>query len=318
MGNSILVEGDDLRPDPSRPPRPIVMFTAVAGGYIEAMRMRLKVGRTLDRGDVDRGELDALVNEAFVKAYFPSEDPIGHRIASSRPSNSVQPHWLTIVGVVGNTPLAALAEANPTPKVYLPMSIGGGPGIPGTMLLGPNVAVMSYVVRTAIPPLGLAPAVRRAIDTVDADLALSDVRSLQDIVDRASADMAFTMVLIAIAGSVALLLGIIGIYGVMSFVVSQRTSEIGVRMALGAEPGNVARMIVRQGGAVTLVGITIGLACALATSRFIGSLLYGVSPREPAIFAVTAASLAVVALVACWVPARRAARLSPMAALRSE
>jgi len=130
--------------------------------------------------------------------------------------------------------------------------------------------------------------------------------------------MAFTMALVVIAATVALLLGVIGIYGAMSYIVSQRTAEIGVRLALGAEPGSVARMIVWQGGAVALAGIAVGLASAFAGSRLIQSLLYGVSPRDPGVFAGTTGLLLAVVLLACWLPARRAARLSPLEALRTE
>jgi putative ABC transport system permease protein len=130
--------------------------------------------------------------------------------------------------------------------------------------------------------------------------------------------MAFTMILLAIAAAVALLLGIVGIYGVMSYIVSQRTAEIGVRLALGAEPSAVAGMIVWQGGVVAIVGIALGLAGALAAGRLMASLLYRVSPRDPAVLAATTAMLLTVALVACWLPARRAARLNPLDALRAD
>ena len=149
-------------------------------------------------------------------------------------------------------------------------------------------------------------------------LAVAQVHTLQEILDRAAAQMAFTMILLAIAAAVALMLGVVGIYGVMSYIVSQRTGEIGVRLALGAEPANVAGMILRQGGGVALVGIALGLGAALAASRLMASLLYGISPREPAVFAATTLMLLVVALVACWLPARRAARLNPLEALRAE
>jgi len=162
------------------------------------------------------------------------------------------------------------------------------------------------------------PSVRRAIDGIDKNLALAQVRTLEDTLDRASAQTAFTMALLTIAASVALLLGVIGIYAVMSYVVSERTGEIGVRLALGAEPSSVARMIVGQGGIVALAGIAVGLAAAVAGSRLIASLLYGVSPRDPGVFAVTTLVLLGVALLACWLPARRAARLSPLEALRAE
>jgi len=162
------------------------------------------------------------------------------------------------------------------------------------------------------------PLVRRATNSVDPQLALAQVRTLQDVLDRASAQMAFTMVLLAIAASVALVLGVIGIYGVMSYVVTQRTGEIGVRLALGAEPATVSRMIVRQGGLVTGAGIAIGLATALAGSRLIESLLYGGSSRDPRVLAITTVTLLAVALFACWLPARRAARLNPLEALRAD
>jgi putative ABC transport system permease protein len=160
--------------------------------------------------------------------------------------------------------------------------------------------------------------VRRAIDELDPSLAIAQVRMLQDIVDRASDQMSFTMILLAIAATVALLLGAIGIYGVISYIVTQRTGEIGVRLAMGAEPSNVARMILQQGGLVTMFGIAGGLIAALAGSQLIRSLLYGVSPRDPIVFALMTVALLVVALLACWLPARRAARLTPLQALRTE
>ena len=159
---------------------------------------------------------------------------------------------------------------------------------------------------------------RRAVDGVDRDLALAQVRTLQDMLDRASAQMAFTMAVLAIAGVITMLLGVVGIYGVMSYIVSQRTGEIGVRLALGAEPRTIAALIVRQGGLVSLAGVGAGLAAAFAGSRVIESLLYGISPHDPGVFAGTAVILLVVALFACWLPARRAARLSPLEALRTE
>jgi predicted lysophospholipase L1 biosynthesis ABC-type transport system permease subunit len=162
------------------------------------------------------------------------------------------------------------------------------------------------------------PSLRRAIDDVDPQLALAQVRTLQDTLDLASAQMAFMMILLAIAAGVALTLGVIGIYGVMSYIVTQRTGEIGVRLALGAEPASVARMIVRQGALVALAGIAIGLATALAGNRLIESLLYGVSSRDLGVFATTALMLLTVALFACWLPARRAARLDPLEALRAD
>ena len=319
FGNTVRVEG---RAYADGAPPPLAVFRAVAGGFFETMGMRLLRGRLLDRGDVDRREPVVVVNDSLAKRFFPGADPIGRHIASNRPpAPAGQPSnlaWLTIVGTVSDTPMRTLAEANAIPQIYMPMSIAGGPGIPSAALTGPDIAVMSYVVRTATPPLELVPSVRRAIDTVDRKLALAQVRTLQEMVDRASAQMAFTMVLLAIAAGVTLMLGVVGIYGVMSYIVSQRTGEIGVRLALGAAPGNVARLIVRQSGVAAIAGVAAGLAAAFAGSRFIESLLYGVSARDPGIFAVTTILLLVVALCACWLPARRAAHLSPVAALRAD
>jgi predicted permease len=311
-GNTLRVQG---RTYAAGTVPPLAMFRAVAGGYFEAIGIRVLRGRGIDRSDVERGAPIVVISQALAERFFPNQDPIGERVSSNRRGTLT---WLTIVGIVSNTPMRTLAEARPMPQLYMPISIAGGPGIPRSALVGPDVAVMSYVVRSTTPPLGLLPSVRGAIDTVDKNLALAQVRTLQDTLDRASAQMAFTMVLLAIAASVTLMLGVVGIYGVMSYVVSQRTSEIGVRLALGAEPGSIAGMIVRQGGLVAIAGVAAGLATALAGGRLIESLLYDVSPHDPGVFAATTTILLVVALVACWLPARRAARLSPLEALRAD
>jgi putative ABC transport system permease protein len=316
-GNGLIVEGEAF--DPNRA-RPFVAFRAVAGGYTDVMRMPLLRGRSLTRADVDRQEPNVVVNKAFADAYFTGQDPIGRRIRSSIPPNTKlpTPPWWTIVGVVANTPTMALGEPVQIGLVFQPLSIAGGPDIPREALVGPDITAMTYIVRSSVPSSSLVTAVRRAIDEVDSNLAIAQVRMLQDIVDRASDQMSFTMILLAIAATVALLLGAIGIYGVISYIVAQRTGEIGVRLAMGAEPRSVTRMILRQGGLVTVLGITAGLIASLAGSQLIRSLLYGVSPRDPVVFSLTTVALLVIALLACWLPARRAARLSPLQALRTE
>ena len=284
------------------------------------LRTPLLRGRSLTRADIDRQENNIVVNKAIADGYFPGQDPIGRRVRSSTPPNSKlpTPPWWTIVGVVANTSTMTLGESTPIGLVFQPMSIAGGPDIPREALLGPDITAMSYIVRSSVPSSSLVPAVRRAVDRVDPNLAIAQVRMLQDIVDRASDQMAFTMVLLAIAAVVALLLGAIGIYGVISYVVTQRTGEIGVRLAMGAEPRSVAAMILCQGGVITLLGIAVGLIAALAGSQLIRSLLYGVSPRDPVVFSLTTLALLAIGLLACWLPARRAARLSPLEALRTD
>jgi predicted permease len=223
-GNGLVVEGEPF--DPNRN-RPFVAFRAVAGNYTEVMRTPLLRGRTLTRADVDRRELNVVVNKAIADGYFPGQDPIGRRIRSSVPPNSKlqTPPWWTIVGVVANTPTMALAEATPVGLMFMPMSIAGGPDVPREALLGPDVTGMAYVVRSSVPSSSLVAAVRRAVDEVDPNLAIAQVRMLQDIVDRASDQTSFTMVLLAIAAAVALLLGAIGIYGVISYIVAQRSTH---------------------------------------------------------------------------------------------
>jgi predicted permease len=316
FGNGLRVEGEV--PDPTRP-RPFVFFRGVGAGYLEAMGMRVLRGRGIDRHDVDQRESVIVVNKAFADTYFPGKDPIDQRVKSGTPPSSQPPApWLRIVGVVDNTPTIALGERTPWLQMFMPMSIAGGPEIPREALIGPDVTSMSFVVRTTASATDMTNAVRQAVDGVDPDLALAQVRTLEEIVDRASDQMTFTMVLLTIAAAVALLLGIIGIYGVVSYIVAQRTGEIGVRLAMGAEPRAVAGMILRQGGIVTLVGVAVGLTAALAGSRLIQSLLYGVGPRDPVIFVVTTLALLAIAMLACWLPARRAARLSPLEALRTD
>jgi putative ABC transport system permease protein len=309
FGGPLFVEGRVLPPG-AQPP--LVRYGAVAGGFFETTGTRVVRGRSIDRRDVDRREAVAVVDETLVKIAFPNQDPIGQRIRMGNPSFASAFGWLTIVGVVGNTPTRALAEPTPVPKMYMPL-IGAR-----IMNIVPPLGAMSYVLRSTVPPQNLTAAARRAVTKVDPKLAIAQVVTLQDILDLASAQMAFTMVLLAIAAAVALLLGVVGIYGAMSYIVSQRTGEIGIRLALGAVPGSVARMIVRQGGLVALAGITVGLGSAFAGSRLIQSLLYGVSPRDPGVFAGTTVLLIAVVLLACWLPARRAARLSPLDALRAE
>jgi putative ABC transport system permease protein len=301
------VEGRVLRPGEIPP---LIAFRSIAGDYLDTLGVRVIRGRSLTREDDERSEAVAVINQLAAKYYFPNQDPIGQRVTVGPPVNQ---KWLTIVGVVADTPTNSLTTSY-AGQLFLPMSLPNSPGLPAA----PGPAVMSYVVRTSVPPESLTAAVRKAVDGVDRNLAIAQVRTLQDVLDRASAQTTFTMVLLVIAAGVALLLGVIGIYGVMSYVVSQRTSEIGVRLALGAEPQSVARMIVRQGGVVTLAGAVVGLAAALAGARTIESLLYNVAPRDPVVFTVTTSILIAVALLACWLPARRAARLSPLDALRTE
>ena len=313
-GNTLLVEGESYPPG-TLPP--LSLFRAISGGYFETMGMRILRGRPIDRGDVDRREPVAVISQTLARTIFKGQDPIGKRVASNQPPpkpGAPRPLvWLTIVGVVTDIPMRALTET-PMPMLYMPLSQGSERS--GGIL--PGLSYLHFVVRTATPPGNHVTAARAAVRQVDADLAIAQVGTLQELVDRASAQMTFTMVLLAIAAGISLFLGVIGIYGVTSYIVGQRTGEIGVRLALGAAPGGITRQIVMQGGVVSLIGIAIGLVGAFAGGGLIASVLYGVSPRDPMVFVVMPVTLQVVALAACWIPARRAARLDPTIALRAD
>ena len=328
FSNTVVVRGVPVTTNGSRP---VAAFCAVAGGYVETMHLRVRRGRSLSREDILRSAPDIVVNQAFGDIVLPNQDPIGARIRSNAPPASAvrpdgeggftwdgAPPWLTVVGVVANTPVVALGEANPPPVIYMPMSLAGGPDIPALAMLGPDVSALSYVVRSATPAAALMPAIRRAVSAVDPTLAIADVRPLQARLDDGAAQLAFMMVVLGTAAGVALLLGLVGIYGVIAYVVTQRTAEIGVRLTLGARPAGVARMIVRQGGAVIAAGTMAGVAAAFAGARLIESLLYGISAHDPLVFLGMPLLLWVAALLACWLPARRAARLDPLVALRAE
>jgi putative ABC transport system permease protein len=292
---------------------PFVAVRGVAGGYFETMRMRLRSGRGIERGDVEREALVAVVNQALVTTAFGGENPVGKRIRMGNPALAGStPDWLTVVGVVADTPTFSLAEPSAFPQLFTPIFASR------PVNLAPRLDTMSFVIRATARPEALVAEVRRAVRAVDANLAIAQLQTLQDVLDRSSAEMAFTMILLAISAMVALTLGVIGVYGVMSYIVTQRTGEIGVRLTLGAKPGSIAAAIVNQGGRAALAGVAAGFAIAFAAGNVVQSLLYGVSPRDPSVFAATTTLLLVVALFACWVPARRASRLNPVEALRAE
>jgi putative ABC transport system permease protein len=305
----LVIEGDTAVLPPGAV-RPIVAMRSVATDYFPTIGTLVVRGRGLTEDDFRGEPLVTVINDTLARQAFPGQDPLGKRIALFPHRLPPSPVWFTIVGIVRTTPTRALGEAQPVAKMYVPTD--------ATHAFWQPTETMTYVLRTSVPPASLAAAAREAVNGIDPNLALSQVRTLEDYVDAAAAPRAFTMILMLIAAATALALGIVGIYGVMSYVVSQRTMEIGVRMALGAEPGHVMRMMVRQGGLVAIVGVAAGLVASLAGSRVIASLLYDVSPRDPAVFAATAISLLAVALVACWIPARRAANVDPLLAMRAE
>jgi putative ABC transport system permease protein len=243
-----------------------------------------------------------IVNQELVKKAFGQRNPLGQRISFGNPTDSTS--WLTIVGVVGNTRLEGVAletyaqaftpyAQSPVPYVYV-------------------------VVRTSGDPLAFASTLRREIAALDPALPLSSVMSMEQRAESSVAQFKLNLGLVTLFAAIALVLASIGIYAVISYAVAQRTREIGIRMALGAARTDVLRLVVRDGMAPAVIGIVLGAFGAIGLTRLMRSLLYGISATDPVVFSLVAAGLAVVAFGACWVPARRAARVDPNVALRNE
>jgi predicted permease len=300
---SYSIEGEAPRtPTPDGPPVDVQPFT-VSADYFETLRIPLRRGRLLQPTDGAAAAGVAVINDEMVRRVFGDRDPIGRRITFGNPTDSTT-QWMTIVGVVGDVAQEGVT-AKPYPQLYAP--IDQNPGR--------NVIVS---IRTDRDPLLLAQAARGAVRAVDRDLVVNDVQPLEARVAQSLARPRLSVWLLAGFAGVALLLAVIGIYGVMAYTVAQRTREIGVRMALGADPMGVKRLVVWQGMQPALIGVGIGMVAAFAASRFIASLLYGVSALDPVTFVLVPFFLATIALLATYVPARRATRVSPTVALQSE
>jgi len=277
-------------------------FRLISGGYHQALGTPIRRGRHL--ADTDRPDTPpvAVVNEAMARQFWPGLDPVGRRL---RISDNGYSEWLTVVGVVGDVRQMGL-DLPVASELYLPYR-----QYPGQPWFAPR----DLVVR-APDPLALVPAITREVHAVDSSLAVSDARLLDDLLDQeVAARRLGTVVLASFAGFAALLV-VVGIYGVVSYYVVQHTPEIGVRVALGAEARDIVRLVAGRGLWLAGAGVVLGAIGAVAAARFVRSLLYGVGNDDPATFVAAAAMIVVVSLAASYVPARRAARLDPVAALR--
>jgi putative ABC transport system permease protein len=292
-----LIEG---RPLPAPGEEIISSAASVGPDYFRAMGIRFIAGRDFsDRDDRDAPGV-AILSESFAKSFMDGEDPVGKRISFGGDA----PQWLSVVGVVSDIKHFGL-DTPARPVVYTPYMQVASPQ-------------MSLVVRAQADPASFAASARRAIHAVDKDQAVSDVRTMEQWLSDSVSSRRFSMLLLALFAAVALVLAAVGIYGVMSYSVTQRKHEIGIRMALGAGARDVLRLVVGQGIMIALAGVVTGLAASFALTRLMGSLLYGVSATDPLTFAVIPLFLLGVALGACFVPARRAAKVDPMIALRYE
>jgi putative ABC transport system permease protein len=269
--------------------------------YFETMRIPLLKGRALTEHDSAGAPLVCVINAAAARGAFGAQDPLGKFITNFGPTNAS----LQIVGVVGDVRHAAL-EAAPRPEIYQPLGQEQWPS-------------MFMVVRSARPdPGNLISGAQNAVWSVDKNVALANVRTMQDMIANSLARRKFAMLLLAIFAGLAVLLAAIGLYGVMSFSVAQRTREIGIRVALGAQRREVFRLVINQGMVFVGSGVAAGLVGAAGLTRLMSALLFGVSPTDVGTFSSVAFLLACIALLACWIPARRATRVDPVIALRTE
>jgi predicted permease len=291
---------------------PIRRYKWIGEDYFATMGNPLLAGRSITRSDIDDRARVVVVTEDFARAYWPDpRDAVGKRLRDFLTGR--QPPWYEIVGVVGDIHDDGVNRPA-VPTVFWPQILRNAYG--DTLYARRS---MAFVVRAKSgDPTALVPQLRGAVWAVNPNLPVAQVRTLAEWEARSMASTSFTLIMLGIAAGVALFLGTVGIYGVISYVVSQRTREIGVRMAMGAEAADVSRMVLRDAAVLTGLGVAVGLAASLGLTRLMASLLYGVTPSDPATFASVAVTLSLVALVASWVPAYRASRVDPVEALRFE
>ncbi len=287
---------------PQQEPTGEVWIHHVRENYLEAMEVPLLLGRSLRPQDDSRAQRVVVVNQAFAEQFFPGEDPVGRRFGFE----SDKPGEVEIVGVARDSKYAGLRE-DAKPTLYVPW------------LQEQNaVGSMSFDVRTSGEPSSVVASIREAVREAEPNLPLSDVKTQVEQIEQSLRMERLFARLFSFFGLLALLLASIGLYGVMSYSVSQRTNEIGIRMALGAQAGDVLRLVIGQGMILAVTGVALGIGGAIGLTRLIKSMLYEVSATDTVTFATIALLLIVVALVACYLPARRAVKIDPMVALRYE
>jgi len=301
MNFSFSVEG---RSSPSDVQLPFALYRVVSPGYFRAMGITLQRGRFFDGHDAPDSQPVLLINQRLAEQYWPNEDPIGKRLKIGPVDSPNQ--WLTVVGIVNNVRQTGLYEQKH--EIYVPYA----------QERRAFMAPRDLVVSTKGDAASVVGAVRQAVWTVDKDQPVSNVRTMEQVVTAAISKERFQSLLLGLFAALALLLACVGLYGVISYAVVQRTHEIGVRMALGAKPVDVLRLVIRQGLGLTIIGLVVGVAAGSVVTRVLSDMLYGVGTRDPLTFVGAPLLLLIVALLACYIPARRATRIDPLVALRYE
>jgi putative ABC transport system permease protein len=302
VGHRLVIDG---RQPVAVGSEPRVQTLSVMGDYFHVMQIPVRAGRDFTQLDREGQPLVAIVNEEIVREFFPRENPIGVRIRWA--GDTGPPQWMTVIGVVGDVKHSGLNQ--PTdPAVYTPFSQNDERWR----------RFMTLAVRARDASPGLVAEVKKQIWSLDAQIPVDDVHAMDDLIAVSVAQQRFNMLLLGLFAALALILAAVGIYGAMAYAVNQRTHEIGIRTALGAQRSDVLRLVMRDGAKIALFGIASGIAGALALTRLMASLLFEVKPTDPATFAGVAILLAFVVLAACYIPARRATKVDPMVALRYE
>jgi predicted permease len=296
----LVVEGREAQSDQA----PLVNVSMITPEYFHLLAMPLLRGRLFNDSDNENAPAVAVINEAFARTYWPNGDPLGQHVklnnARGTPANS----WTAIVGVIANARTESLAESS-APQIYL-------------NLFQKHPKDLAIFLRGRLDPASTPPALRQQVQSVNPELPVFGAQTLDEMVSASLSQRRFAMEMVGLFALTALLLAGLGIYGVISFIVSERTHEIGIRLALGAQRRNILRMVLRQGLTLAVAGAAVGFVCALIVSHLMADLLYGVRPTDPVTFAAVALLLIGVAALACYIPARRAIQVDPLVALRYE
>jgi putative ABC transport system permease protein len=282
-------------------------YRTAAPGYFEAMQIPLERGRFLTDADTTDAPFVAVVDRDFARRFWPNQDPIGKRIAINTvpKSNPPMPQWCTVVGVVGHVRHYG-PDVEGREQAYFPLA------------QSPFFRSMYLAVRTTLEPGSVISAIRQQVLAIDKNMPIYEVSTMEQLLSNSVLQPRLNLTLLVTFAALALGLAAVGVYGVMAYTVTQRTHEIGIRMALGAQTGDVLKQVLTEGAQLAAIGLALGLAGSLAATRLIAALLFGVKPADPLTFAAVAVILASVTLVACYIPARRAMRVDPMVALRYE